>query len=108
MLASRKLTKLRALIVLPTRDLVTQVRETFESIAKGRGLKVNNRNTLWQLTTLDNLSQIASTAGHHSFPHEQQTLVDTSAPKWDLSVPMKQRLTKPIVYVAGLPKSTFS
>lgn len=27
-------------MVLPTRDLVTQVRETFEAIGKGRGLKV--------------------------------------------------------------------
>ena len=33
-------TRLRALIVLPTRDLVNQVRETFEEVAKGRGLKV--------------------------------------------------------------------
>jgi hypothetical protein len=27
--------------VLPTRDLVIQVRETFEAVAKGRGLKVS-------------------------------------------------------------------
>ena len=26
--------------MLPTRDLVVQVRETFEAVAKGRGLKV--------------------------------------------------------------------
>ena len=41
MLTTRVLTMLRALIVLPTRDLVAQVRETFESVAKGRGLKVS-------------------------------------------------------------------
>jgi len=34
-------TRLRALVVLPTRDLVVQVRETFEAVAKGRGLKVS-------------------------------------------------------------------
>ena len=38
-LATRAVTHLRALVVLPTRDLVIQVRETFEAIAKGRGLK---------------------------------------------------------------------
>ncbi|KXN81321.1 ATP-dependent RNA helicase dbp6 [Leucoagaricus sp. SymC.cos] len=39
-LSSRIVTQLRALIVLPTRGLVTQVRETFEVLGKGRGLKV--------------------------------------------------------------------
>jgi len=39
-LSTRIVTRLRALIVLPTRDLVTQVRETFEAVGKGRGLKV--------------------------------------------------------------------
>ena len=39
-LSTRAVTHLRALVVLPTRDLVVQVRETFEAIAKGRGLKV--------------------------------------------------------------------
>lgn len=40
-LATRAVTHLRALVVLPTRDLVVQVRETFEAIAKGRGLKAS-------------------------------------------------------------------
>ncbi|KAI0303611.1 P-loop containing nucleoside triphosphate hydrolase protein [Multifurca ochricompacta] len=57
-LSSRVVTRLRALVVLPTRDLVIQVRETFEAIAKGRGLK------------------IASVTGQHSFSHEQAQLVD--------------------------------
>lgn len=39
-LSSRVVTRLRALVVLPTRDLVTQVREVFEVLGKGRGLKV--------------------------------------------------------------------
>ena len=39
-LSPRVAVHLRALIVLPTRDLVLQVQETFEAIAKGRGLKV--------------------------------------------------------------------
>lgn len=43
LLSSRVVTRLRALIVLPTRDLVTQVREVFETIGKGRGLKVLGR-----------------------------------------------------------------
>ncbi|KAI9457193.1 DEAD-domain-containing protein [Russula earlei] len=57
-LSSRAVTRLRALVVLPTRDLVIQVRETFEAIAKGRGLK------------------IASVTGQHSFSHEQSQLVE--------------------------------
>lgn len=40
-LSARIVTRLRALVVLPTRDLVMQVRETFEAVAKGRGLKVS-------------------------------------------------------------------
>ena len=39
-LSHRIVTRLRALIVLPTRDLVVQVRETMEALAKGTGLTV--------------------------------------------------------------------
>ncbi|KAG2058536.1 DEAD-domain-containing protein [Suillus hirtellus] len=61
-LSTRIVTHLRALIVLPTRDLVLQVRETLEAITKGRGLK------------------IGSATGQHSFAHEQSQLVaDMSA-----------------------------
>ncbi|KAJ3555698.1 hypothetical protein NM688_g2432 [Phlebia brevispora] len=56
-LSARVVTRLRALIVLPTRDLVTQVRETFEAVGKGRGLK------------------IGTATGQHSFAHEQTQLV---------------------------------
>ncbi|KAJ7585027.1 DEAD-domain-containing protein [Mycena floridula] len=56
-LAPRVVTRLRALIVLPTRDLVMQVRETFEAVGKGRGLK------------------ITTATGQHSFSHEQSQLV---------------------------------
>ena len=56
-LSARVVTRLRALIVLPTRDLVVQVRETFEAVAKGRGLK------------------IGTATGQHSFAHEQSQLV---------------------------------
>jgi ATP-dependent RNA helicase DDX51/DBP6 len=34
-------TRLRALIILPTKDLVMQVRETMEELARGSGLKVS-------------------------------------------------------------------
>ncbi|EIN04039.1 DEAD-domain-containing protein [Punctularia strigosozonata HHB-11173 SS5] len=62
-LASRIVTRLRALVVLPTRDLVAQVRETFEAVGKGRGLK------------------IATATGQHSFAHEQtQLMADRSKP----------------------------
>ncbi|KAJ7841322.1 DEAD-domain-containing protein [Mycena olivaceomarginata] len=56
-LSTRIVTRLRALIVLPTRDLVTQVRETFEALGKGRGLR------------------IGTATGQHSFSHEQSQLV---------------------------------
>ncbi|KIY64567.1 DEAD-domain-containing protein, partial [Cylindrobasidium torrendii FP15055 ss-10] len=56
-LSARIVTRLRALIVLPTRDLVLQVRETFEAIARGRGLK------------------IGTATGQHSFSHEQSQLI---------------------------------
>ncbi|TFK75089.1 DEAD-domain-containing protein [Pluteus cervinus] len=57
LLTTRVVTRLRALIVLPTRDLVIQVRETFEALAKGRGI------------------QIGTATGQHSFAHEQSQLV---------------------------------
>ncbi|ETW83020.1 hypothetical protein HETIRDRAFT_383070 [Heterobasidion irregulare TC 32-1] len=56
-LSARIVTCLRALIVLPTRDLVAQVRETFEAVGKGRGLK------------------IGTATGQHSFAHEQSQLI---------------------------------
>lgn len=47
-LSKRIVTRLRALIVLPTRDLVTQVKETLEEVSKGSGLSVSNtRNDSW-------------------------------------------------------------
>jgi ATP-dependent RNA helicase DDX51/DBP6 len=39
-LKHRVVTRLRALVVLPTRDLVTQVKETFEAFCKSTDLKV--------------------------------------------------------------------
>jgi ATP-dependent RNA helicase DDX51/DBP6 len=41
MLRTRTVTRLRAMIVLPTRDLVVQVKETLELLAKGTNLKVS-------------------------------------------------------------------
>jgi hypothetical protein len=52
-LSSRAVTRLRGLVVLPTRDLVVQVRETFEAIAKGRGLKVRSLVLIWLLFISD-------------------------------------------------------
>ncbi|KZT17993.1 DEAD-domain-containing protein [Neolentinus lepideus HHB14362 ss-1] len=62
-LSTRVVTRLRALIVLPTRDLVTQVRETFEAVGKGRGLK------------------IGTSTGHHSFVREQSQLIAEKSPE---------------------------
>ncbi|KAJ1307855.1 hypothetical protein OPQ81_001935 [Rhizoctonia solani] len=61
-MSSRIVTRLRALVVLPTRELAVQVRETFGAVAKGRGLK------------------IAIATGQHSFAHEQSQLIYTSPP----------------------------
>lgn len=46
LLAQRAVTRLRALIVLPTRDLVAQVRETLEMLSKGTNLKVGLSHTV--------------------------------------------------------------
>ncbi|OAX32163.1 P-loop containing nucleoside triphosphate hydrolase protein [Rhizopogon vinicolor AM-OR11-026] len=62
-LSTRVVTHLRALIVLPTRDLVMQVRETLEAVSKGRGLK------------------IGVATGQHSFAHEQSQLVSDKSTK---------------------------
>jgi len=56
-LSQRVVTRLRALVVLPTRDLCIQVKETFETFVKGTDLK------------------IATSTGQNSFAHEQSTLV---------------------------------
>ncbi|WVQ70799.1 hypothetical protein IAR50_000321 [Cryptococcus sp. DSM 104548] len=55
-LSRRTVTKLRALIVLPTRDLVVQVRDTMEALAKGTGLL------------------IGVVTGQHSFAQERKLL----------------------------------
>lgn len=39
-LSKRQVTRLRALVVLPTRELVVQVKEVLDALAKGTGLKV--------------------------------------------------------------------
>ncbi|KAJ3217988.1 ATP-dependent RNA helicase dbp6 [Dinochytrium kinnereticum] len=57
-LGSRVITRLRALIVLPTRDLAVQVKATFDAVAKGSGLR------------------IALVTGSTSFAAEQGVLVD--------------------------------
>ncbi|GAA5858660.1 hypothetical protein JCM8547_001410 [Rhodosporidiobolus lusitaniae] len=59
-LSKRVVTRLRALVLLPTRDLVGQVRETFEGYARGTGLK------------------IGVATGQHSFAHEQAVLVGSN------------------------------
>lgn len=59
-LSTRVITRLRALIVLPTRDLVAQVRDVFEQMSRSTGLK------------------IGVATGHHSFSHEQTSLVDSA------------------------------
>ncbi|KAJ9117288.1 hypothetical protein QFC20_000435 [Naganishia adeliensis] len=56
-LSKRVVTRLRALIILPTRDLVMQVRETLDSLSRGTGLK------------------IGTATGQHSFVQEQAMLV---------------------------------
>ncbi|GAA5902975.1 uncharacterized protein JCM6883_002652 [Sporobolomyces salmoneus] len=62
-LQHRIVTRLRALVLLPTRDLVGQVRETFEGFSKGTGLK------------------IGVATGQHSFAHEQSVLVGDDLPE---------------------------
>ncbi|KAG0098162.1 ATP-dependent RNA helicase dbp6 [Podila epicladia] len=56
-LSQRVVTRLRALVVLPTRDLCVQVKETFDTFVKGTDLK------------------IATSTGQNSFAHEQGVLV---------------------------------
>ncbi|KAK3845026.1 MAG: P-loop containing nucleoside triphosphate hydrolase protein, partial [Linnemannia gamsii] len=59
-LSQRVVTRLRALIVLPTRDLCIQVKETFDTFVKGTDLR------------------IATSTGQNSFAHEQAILVGES------------------------------
>ncbi|KAL1739859.1 P-loop containing nucleoside triphosphate hydrolase protein, partial [Schizophyllum fasciatum] len=91
-LSSRITTRLRALVVVPTRDLVTQVKETFEAVGKGRGLK------------------IGVVTGQHSFSHEQsQIVVDSAIPlaggssKVDILICTPGRL---IDHLSGTPNFT--
>ena len=57
LLQTRRVTQLRALILVPTRDLAVQVRDMFEAVGKGSGLAT------------------AMITGNHSFRHEQAQLV---------------------------------
>ncbi|RIA93551.1 P-loop containing nucleoside triphosphate hydrolase protein [Glomus cerebriforme] len=60
-LSKRIVTRLRALVVLPTRDLVMQVKETFDAFCKGTSLK------------------IGIVTGQQSFIHEREQIVDSSS-----------------------------
>lgn len=77
-LSKRTITRLRALIVLPTRDLVVQVRETLEILAKGTGLTVST--TLRPRISLTQ-GQIGSATGQHSFSHEQNAIIEDQETK---------------------------
>lgn len=84
-LQKRVVTRLRALVILPTRDLVSQTRETFEAVAKGTGLKVR-----WLMRVPPSCRlihdpdclrvflffQLATVTGSQSFSTEQSYLVD--------------------------------
>ncbi|GAA98916.1 uncharacterized protein L969DRAFT_104375 [Mixia osmundae IAM 14324] len=61
MLSTTIVTRMRALIILPTRDLVTQVKDTFEIYCKGTSLR------------------IGTATGSQSFKKEQAILVGDSA-----------------------------
>ncbi|MTD86101.1 DEAD/DEAH box helicase, partial [Escherichia coli] len=56
-LHKRTIPQLRALILVPTRDLAVQVRDVLEAVGKGSGLRY------------------AMITGNHSFRHEQDQLV---------------------------------
>lgn len=57
MLRTRTIVQLRALVLVPTRDLAVQVRDVFEAVGKGSGLRA------------------ATVTGNHSFRHEQEQLL---------------------------------
>ena len=74
------MTRLRALIVLPTRDLVMQVRETFETVGKGRGLKVGKPTCLPCTFGGYDIALSGIATGQHSFAQEQGKLVADKSP----------------------------
>lgn len=68
LLKERIVIRLRALIVLPTRDLVSQVKETLEQLCKGTGLRVG------------------TTTGAQSFAQEQALLIDEASKESKLDI----------------------
>jgi len=73
-LSSRVIIRLRALIVLPTRELVTQVRQEFEKFARGTDLR------------------IGSATGQTSFAKEQAAIMENLESKIDILVSTPGRL----------------
>lgn len=68
LLKERIVIRLRALVVLPTRDLVSQVKETLEQLCKGTGLRVG------------------TTTGAQSFAQEQSLLIDEASKDGKLDI----------------------
>ncbi|CAG8568687.1 10965_t:CDS:2, partial [Scutellospora calospora] len=74
-LSKRIVTRLRALVILPTRDLVVQVKEAFDAFCKGTSLKVG------------------MVTGQQSFIHEQEQIVgDLQGHKVDILIATPGRL----------------
>ncbi|KAG6809971.1 hypothetical protein H0H92_013842 [Tricholoma furcatifolium] len=87
-LSTRIVTRLRALIVLPTRDLVTQVRETFEALGKGRGLQViDEADRLLAQSFQDWLAQVLAATRPPPPNHEPMEITLPSLPTADAVAP---------------------
>ncbi|KAG6918650.1 hypothetical protein DXG01_012769 [Tephrocybe rancida] len=87
-LSTRIVTRLRALIVLPTRDLVMQVRETFEALGKGRGLQViDEADRLLAQSFQDWLVQVLAATRPPPPTNETRELDASSLPTADAVAP---------------------
>ena len=86
LLQRRVLVQLRALVLVPTRDLAVQVAEMFDAVGKGSGLRV------------------ALVTGNHRFRHEQDQLVDaTGQSRVDVLIATPGRL---VDHLRGTPRFT--
>ena len=88
-LREKPVTRLRGLVVVPTRELVLQARKTLEIVATGTGVKIgvavgNNHLKVEQESLVQKYQRWSPEASKHRFHDDERIKTDDGLLNWDL------------------------